>query len=105
MAYAGDNGRGQLGINSFEDSEVPVEVLYISGVTDIACGDVHSEAISNGDLYTWGSDLSEQLGDGGTTDDVPVPTMVTVVLDVEWADVACGGDHTIALTDTHVVYT
>ncbi|HNZ09306.1 MAG TPA: hypothetical protein PLI88_05250 [Bacillota bacterium] len=102
---AGDNGRGQLGINSFEDSEVPVEVLYISGVTDIACGDVHSAAISNGDLYTWGSDLSGQLGDGGTTDDVPVPTMVTAVPDVEWADVACGGDHTIALTDTHVVYT
>lgn len=102
---AGENGSGQLGINSFEDSWTPVEVQDISGVTDIACGDAHSAAIGGGDLYTWGCDDSGQLGDGGEPADVPVPAKVTAVPDVEWADVACGGDHTIALTDNHVVYT
>ena len=104
VVATGANGRGQLGNGDNEDSEVPVPVTGLSGVTVVSCGGAHSAAISDGDLYTWGANSDGQLGHGGTSDAL-VPTKVTSVMGVDWAYVSCGERHTIAVTTAHVVYT
>ena len=63
----GDNVWGQLGNGSTQDSAVPVQVLKLSGVADIAAGGGHSLALlRNGEVYAWGKNDSGQLGNGCT---------------------------------------
>ncbi len=105
LLSTGYNSSGQLGNDSDEDTNEPVVVSGITFASDIAAGEVHSAAIVNGHLYTWGNDTSGQLGIGGIGAEVWVPAEVTGITDAVFVDVACGSDHTIALTDDGEVYT
>jgi len=72
----GANGTGQLGNNGTYDCRFPVYVWgvnepgpyprsYLSGVTSIAAGSVHSLAVlSDGRVVSWGCDNRGELGDG-----------------------------------------
>ncbi len=42
----------------------PVEVLHLTGATDVEAGEAHACAIAGGGLYCWGSNSEGQLGDG-----------------------------------------
>jgi alpha-tubulin suppressor-like RCC1 family protein len=75
----GDNAYGQLGNGSATDSSTPVQVCetgetapcanYLSGVVAVNTQYLHSMALKNdGTVWTWGNNLSGQLGDGTTTD-------------------------------------
>jgi alpha-tubulin suppressor-like RCC1 family protein len=72
----GNDASGQLGDNSTATQQLyPVQVKttatgnpLLVGVIDVAGGASHSIALkSDGTVWTWGSNASSQLGDGGTT--------------------------------------
>jgi len=76
MAW-GDNSAGELGIGSTaQQSNVPVAIPGLSGVTTMAAGTLHALAVlGNGTVMSWGSDLSGELGTGehgASESDVPV---------------------------------
>jgi alpha-tubulin suppressor-like RCC1 family protein len=59
IRYRGDNTKGQLGDGTTTSNNVPVAVNMTGvfngkTVTDIACGELHSLALtSDGKLYSW----------------------------------------------------
>ena len=67
----GNNANGELGNGTTTNESDPVVVSMPAGVTPtaIAAGADHSFAIgSNGNLYGWGYNGLDELGDGSTTD-------------------------------------
>jgi alpha-tubulin suppressor-like RCC1 family protein len=78
----GVNGEGALGINSYSQRNTPTEVdnysggtgTYLSGVTAVAAGDLHSLALIGGAVYGWGYNGYGELGIGSTASQlIPVP--------------------------------
>jgi RHS repeat-associated protein len=66
----GSNSNGQFGNGkegSTEESDVPIQVTGVTGVTQIAAGDVSLAAVVNGGVEVWGGDSDGQLGNGATT--------------------------------------
>ena len=60
----GGNYCGQLGNGSYTDSNAPIQVGGLSGVTAIACGGYHSIALKcDGTMWAWGYNYG-QLCDG-----------------------------------------
>ena len=87
MAW-GDNEEGQLGDGKTANSDVPVAVHGLTGVTAIAAGAEHALALlSDGTVSAWGANGAGQLGNPGVTEqaenneegedfsDVPVPVV------------------------------
>ncbi|XP_022155874.1 ultraviolet-B receptor UVR8 [Momordica charantia] len=76
-------------------------------ITKVSCGEYHSAAISeNGEVYTWGLGSMGQLGHCSlqSVDKELIPRRV-VALDGIWIkDIACGGVHTCAVTQTGSLY-
>ena len=67
----GNNANGELGNGTETNEKDPVEVSMPAGVSAsaIAAGADHSLAIgSDGNLYSWGYNGLDELGDGNTTD-------------------------------------
>eukprot|EP00949_MAST-11_sp_MAST-11-sp1_P003633 g3633.t1 len=90
----GRDDYGQLGLGRSQRFVTqPSAVGGISGsVEQIAVGELHSAAIVDGKLYTWGKNKDGQLGLGSTMDQ-PIPTVVEGV-DGTAVSVACGDGHT-----------
>ena len=101
----GHNSAGQLGINSYTDSSVPVTVdrtgvLAGKTVTAISAGTSYSMALcADGTLAAWGTNSSGQLGNGSrTTSIVPVAVNTTGVLaGKRIIAIAAGYNHSMAL--------
>jgi hypothetical protein len=74
----GSNQAGQLGQGTFTtQSLVPVQVQGLSNVVDMTARDFHNQAIlSDGTVWSWGSGLSGELGNG-TFINSAVPVKVT----------------------------
>ena len=54
-----------------------------------------------GELYTWGLASSGELGHGGWTPiEVAVPRMITSLQRTRIVSVACGANHTLAISET-----
>ncbi len=100
----GGNIDGQLGNNTTNDSYVPVGVLNLSKVRQVAAGDEHSLALTkDGKVYAWGEDFVGQLGNGTTSDHVLVPVLVGG-LPNNIVAVAAGYGYSLALTQDGKVY-
>ncbi|KAK6747065.1 hypothetical protein RB195_000355 [Necator americanus] len=76
------------------------EVLHLldGRVTEAATGLSHSAVVTDqGSLFTWGKGLDYQLGHGNKTERSE-PHILFDPRDVKWELVACGGNHTIAVS-------
>lgn len=101
----GFNQWGQVGIANIDHMNdsvpSPVAIAVPGKVTAAAAGTMHSAAVANGRLYTWGLGDSGQLGRGSTTS-VDVVNSSPTAVDVTGAtgpivDVAAGADFTVAI--------
>lgn len=97
----GANDRGQLGDGSKGIATAPVQVLDVTGVTELAAGGAYSCAfgIASGDsaasLLCWGRNDHNQLGDdSGHTQTTPVKVNLTTG---QTKAVATADAHTVAL--------
>ncbi|CAG0899268.1 unnamed protein product [Darwinula stevensoni] len=98
----GGNSEGQLGMSSVSDVKTPR--LLERAVKDIACGYYHSALVTkDGKLLTFGEAEAGKLGfpmDFGRNFRVPQEVSIQESLH----SVACGGGHTLALSDEGRVY-
>ena len=100
----GSNSHGQLGIGSFstKTSNVPVQVINLSGVTAIAGGYWHSLALKNdGTVLAWGYNGYGELGNGTYTQSV-APFQVSNLTGV--TAIEAGYEHSVALKSNGTVW-
>ncbi|RZK62723.1 MAG: T9SS type A sorting domain-containing protein [Hymenobacter sp.] len=104
----GDNSLGQLGTSNNAGTTTPstTPVQISSGpYVRLAAGEAYSLALqADGTLFAWGSNEAGQLGtatNAGTT--TPNPT--AAVVPGQYAYMAAGGAHTLALQATGILYT
>ncbi len=73
-------------------------------VIKVACGAFHNLALtSSGAVFSWGINDYGQLGNG-TTSNSKVPILVEGLQDVSIRDVACGGWHSVAISEAGEVF-
>lgn len=103
----GNNGFGQVGDGTTNDTNLPTHVAMPAGVrlTQVSSGHDHALALdSTGRAWAWGRNLSGQLGDG-TTVNSSTPVQVTMPAGVSFAQVAAGGDFSLGLDGGGRVWT
>ncbi|MBI4930638.1 MAG: PKD domain-containing protein [Bacteroidetes bacterium] len=109
MAW-GYNGSGQLGDGTTTNSNIPVQVSGLTGITSIETGFQQSLALkNNGTVWAWGWNAYGQLGDGTTTDrTTPVQviglTGISFIASAVAPAVAGGGYHSMALKNDGTVW-
>lgn len=111
VATWGAGYMGQLGIGFIRGqkkySAIPLILELDAVVRQVACGGLHTAAVTeSGDVYTWGDGSRGQLGQSGSDSSAKqIPKSVGGSLDsVFIVQIACGGAHTCALTDTGFIY-
>src|SRR5947207_720049 len=93
----GNNGQGELGIGTTANSNTPVQVTGLTGVTAVRGGEggCHSLAVKNdGTVWAWGQNAHGQLGNVTTTGSL-TPVQVTGLTGV--MAVAAGGQYSLAV--------
>ncbi|XP_014809556.1 PREDICTED: X-linked retinitis pigmentosa GTPase regulator [Calidris pugnax] len=99
----GDNSEGQIGLADKAYVSVPCQVDVGKPVSSISCGYYHSALITgDGELYTFGEPENGKLGllpEQLKNNRVPQPVLGIME---KVNKVACGGEHTVVLTETDV---
>ncbi|TSY13811.1 X-linked retinitis pigmentosa GTPase regulator [Bagarius yarrelli] len=99
----GDNSEGQIGLGEEEGTSTPRKLDIGKQVTWISCGYYHSAFVTeDGALFSFGERDSGKLGLGSSQ--LPnhrVPQQVEGICEPV-LQVACGGSHTLALTEKHL---
>ena len=98
----GSNSNGQLGNGTTTDSNIPLQVPGLSGMTAVAAGNSFTVALKNdGTVWAWGSNSNGQLGNGTTTDS-SIPLQVTGLSGM--TAIAAGNSFTVALKNDGTVW-
>uniref|UniRef100_T1IPE6 HECT domain-containing protein n=1 Tax=Strigamia maritima TaxID=126957 RepID=T1IPE6_STRMM len=105
----GNEAFGQLGnpgiTKEFTSSPRVIRPLATKRVVQVACGANHSLALTDvGQLYAWGSNECGQLGLGVKGKDEPNPSLIKSLEGVPLAQIACGSEHSIALSKSGAVF-
>ncbi|KAJ0178719.1 hypothetical protein K1T71_005494 [Dendrolimus kikuchii] len=104
----GSDSMGQLGSNlgaHAQDKPKFVKVLATKNVIQVACGSYHSIALTNnGDLYAWGANSYGQCGLGTISNKEMTPQPITSLAGIPIALIACGSNHTFALSKSGAVF-
>ncbi|NWZ36807.1 RPGR regulator, partial [Brachypodius atriceps] len=99
----GDNSEGQIGLANEASVSVPCKVDIGKPVSFVSCGYYHSALITgDGELYTFGEPVNGKLGlfpEQLKNNRVPQPVLGIME---KVNKVACGGEHTMVLTETDV---
>ncbi len=91
----GDNTYGQLGDGTNKASNLPVNVLGLTGGTNIVAGTNHTCLLAGQTVWCWGQNNKGQIGDGTTLDrNKPVQVLSGV------ANITAGADYTCAVMQT-----
>jgi alpha-tubulin suppressor-like RCC1 family protein len=100
----GSNAEGELGNGSMANfSNVPVQVISLTGVTSIARGIQHAIALlSNGTVWDWGYNGFGQLGNGTINSMSNVPVQVSGLTGI--TAIAGGAYHSLALKSDGTVW-
>lgn len=98
----GDNTYGQLGNSNVSDSNIPVKVLGLSNVKQLAAGASHNIALStDGSVWSWGNNVHGQLGNGTTIDSFsPVKVSNLNVI----TDITAGAAHNVVLDNRGIAW-
>jgi len=110
IASWGFNHHGQLGHGDLETRERPVHIDALpKNVLMIACGEFHNIALTEDHkVYLWGRNSYSQLGNGDDKDvTIPQHNIFFDNLPPEYGfvvHVACGSNHSLAVTSTGHVY-
>lgn len=101
----GENSEGQIGLNNVSNVCVPHQVTFGKPIAWISCGYYHSAFVTmDGELYTFGEPECGKLGlPQELLMNHKVPQLVTGIPE-KVLQVACGGGHTVVLTEK-AVYT
>jgi alpha-tubulin suppressor-like RCC1 family protein len=103
VTAAGSNFEGALGNGTLVDSNVPVTVSGLTGITDVAAGLYHSVALKNdGTVWVWGNGYSGQFGTG-TAGVSNTPVQVPGITGA--SAIAGGAAHTVILKSDGTVFT
>ena len=98
----GDGSSGALGLNRNTGQEVPRPILRLWPlcVCQISAGDGHSAALTiGGAVFTWGRGKAGQLGHG-KFENLNIPTAVKALATTPISQISCGGDVTIAVSES-----
>mmetsp|Transcript_3240 Transcript_3240/g.6107 ORF Transcript_3240/g.6107 Transcript_3240/m.6107 type:complete len:1040 (-) Transcript_3240:449-3568(-) len=102
--YSGQLG-GKFNRGQKKYSDVPMMIELEAVVRQIECGGLHTAAVTEaGDVYTWGDDSKGQLGHTADPSLERVPRYVGGLEAYFIVQVACGGNHTLALDDRGNVF-
>ncbi|XP_051762503.1 X-linked retinitis pigmentosa GTPase regulator-like isoform X1 [Ctenopharyngodon idella] len=95
----GDNSVGQLGLGNDSHALLPEEIKLGQPIQWVSCGFRHSALVTdNGDVFTFGESADERLGlSAHQLANHNCPQRVESLHGV--LQVACGGKHTLALTE------
>ncbi|PNF22147.1 putative E3 ubiquitin-protein ligase HERC4 [Cryptotermes secundus] len=105
----GSDSHGQLGNGLGDNGDIQlnpkmIKSLATSHVIQITCGQNHSLALTqSGTLYAWGCNSCGQLGIGNKNGQ-PKPSVVSSLAGIPIAFVACGGNHSFAVSRSGAVY-
>ena len=92
----GTSSNGQLGLGDGATRTSPVQVGTATNWASVACGVVHTLALqTDGTLWSWGRNEFGQLGLGYSGGLQLSPVRVGTA--TNWASVACGESHTLAV--------
>ncbi|KAI9302721.1 regulator of chromosome condensation 1/beta-lactamase-inhibitor protein II [Cunninghamella echinulata] len=101
----GSGDTGQLGLGDSmltRKRPMPLKVLDDKNIVDVACGGMHSIAITKeGELYSWGCNDQRALGRSGEEYE---PGLVENLNGIKIVKVVCGDSISMALSDTGKVY-
>ncbi|CAM9098845.1 unnamed protein product [Ascophyllum nodosum] len=109
----GNNRFGALGLPGHNEEGPPIVasnpqlVSTLSGkcIVQIGCGLQHTVALTRaGHVYTWGHNSRGQLGTGDTKDRFTPSQVCKPLSAAKCIHVACGGQHTLALTEHDDVF-
>lgn len=104
--YQGQLGR-RLDRGKKKYSAIPLPVDLNVVIRQVACGGVHTAVVTEtGQVYTWGDGKNGELGHHHDPNLKQTPRLVENLNGVFVTYVACGGGHTVVLTDAgkHAVY-
>ncbi|XP_043847779.1 X-linked retinitis pigmentosa GTPase regulator isoform X3 [Dromiciops gliroides] len=99
----GDNSEGQIGLADESNVCVPCQVVIGKPISWISCGYYHSAFVTaEGELYTFGEPENGKLG--LSPEQLKNHRIPQLVLGIPGKvnQVACGGGHTVALTEEEV---
>ncbi|XP_030753015.1 probable E3 ubiquitin-protein ligase HERC4 isoform X2 [Sitophilus oryzae] len=101
--YHGQLGQ-QLGENILSTPKI-VRMLASHHVVQIACGNRHTVALTNsGEILVWGANSFGQLGLGLLSRCETIPKAIESLKGIPFAFIACGANHTFAVSKSGAVF-
>ncbi len=98
----GNNQYGQLGNETFENSNTPIAIMEDKQIKEITLGYNHTLAIdTEGKLYAWGANGEGKLGTGN---EILTNTPVQISEDKTFKKVSAGWNHTVAIEENGSLY-
>eukprot|EP01124_Arcella_intermedia_P003041 TRINITY_DN11657_c0_g1_i2.p2 TRINITY_DN11657_c0_g1~~TRINITY_DN11657_c0_g1_i2.p2 ORF type:complete len:320 (-),score=90.01 TRINITY_DN11657_c0_g1_i2:1221-2102(-) len=81
--------------------------IYSKKIVEVACGALHALLLDNtGKVYSYGENTTGQLGvvKVSLKEEIKYPQLISVLEDQVITTIACGGNHSIAITNTSEIW-